>query len=372
MSRGPKAAIWRPSAQQVRLLRAGLLDREAALGSWREWREHGGDVDELEEGAFRLLPLVYRNLGGDLDDPDTGRLKGIYRRSWTVNQISTRIGRRALEALRSDGVETLLLKGGALLGTAYRDVGARPMGDMDVAVPEEKVGAAVAALETAGFESTEPNPVRLLKVRHSQAFKDEDGLEVDLHRGMLWRPGLDQEFWRESVEIDLMGVPTRSLCPADQLLHVCIHGAAWNPVEPVRWAADACKTLEAAGEDFNWERLVQMATRGRLSLPLHDALTCLSTELEVAVPPKVLDQLAAVPLSHRERRAHEVLAQPPSSRRSAAMLWWFWERHHAQAALDDARPGPRRFVRYLQGFWGLESASDVPGHAARRLLRRRG
>jgi len=371
MRRRRRAAIWRPSAQQVRLLRAGLLERDPAREAWREWRRDGGDIDELEQGAFRLLPLVYRNLGEDFEDPDAARLKGIYRRSWTVNQLSMRVGRRALEALRGAGLEPLVLKGAALLPTAYRDAGARPMGDMDVAVPDERIGAAVAALTEAGFHSTEPDPVRLLTVRHSQAFADEDGLEIDLHRGMLWRPGLDEEFWRDSVEIEAMGEPARSLCPPDQLLHVCIHGAAWNPVEPVRWAADAYKTLEAAGEGFDWGRLTRMATRGRLSAPLHDALACLSSELDADVPPQVLEELASVPLSRRERRAHEVLAQPPSSRRSAAMLWWFWERHHAQAALDGARPGPRGFVRYLQGFWGLDRPSAVPGHAARRLLRRR-
>ena len=163
----------------------------------------------------------------------------------------------------------------------------------------------------------------------------------------------------------------RILNPADQLIHVCAHGAAWNPIHPVRWAADAYKIVEASGEELDWGRLVAMAERGRLTLPVRDTLALLAEDLEAPIPGQALEALSSVPVTAGERRAHEALAQPPSSRRSLAMLSWFWERHRAQAELDGERPGPRGFIRYLAGFWGLERTSQVPGYAARRLLRRR-
>jgi putative nucleotidyltransferase-like protein len=370
VSRG--RAAWLPSPTQLLLLRASLWSEERALPAWAEWRRREPDLDTIEEGSYRLLPLLYRNLTPQLvEDPDAGRLKGIYRRSWAANQLALKAGRKAIDALTEAGIEVLALKGAALIEVAYRDSGARPMEDIDLAVPPPRVGEAVRVLRQVGFTAVEDDPERVLTVRHSLAFRDADGQEIDLHRGLLWRAGLDEEFWRGSVEAQVGGARVRVLNPADQLLHVCAHGAAWNPVHPLRWAADAFKTIETAGTELDWERPVAMARRGRLTVPLADSLDFLARGLEAPIPQASLQALAQVPVGRAERRAHEALAQPPSSRRSLAMLSWFRERHRAQAALDGEGSGLIGFVRYMQGFWALERPIQVPAYAARRLLRRR-
>lgn len=365
-------AAWLPTPRQLPLLRACLWYGERALAAWVEWRSNELDLAKVEPGSLRLLPLLYRNLGPQLiGDPAATWLRDAYRASWTANQLGLRIGRRAIDALQATGSEVLVLKGAALVGTVYGDLGARPMGDVDLAVPPPRIGEAVRALEGAGLTAIEGDPERLLTARHSLAFRDPGGQEVDLHRGMLWHPGLDEEFWRGSVDAEVAGARVRILNPADQLLHVCAHGAAWNPVHPVRWAADAFKAIEAGGSELDWQRLVAMAHRGRLAGPTAEALDVLAEDLEAPVPGEVRVELSRMPASRAERRAHEALARAPSSRRSVAMLSWFRERYRAQAALDGERPGPTGFVRYMQGFWGLERVSQVPAHAVRRLLRRR-
>jgi hypothetical protein len=358
--------------RQLLLLWASLWQGEKALTAWAEWRSGEPDLAKVEPGSLRLLPLLYRNLGPQLaDDPDAARLKDIYRGSWTANQLGLRIGRRAIEALQAAGIEVLALKGAALIGSAYGDLGARPMGDVDLAVPPPRVGDAVQALRGAGMTATENRPERLLAARHSLAFSNPGGQEVDLHRGMLWRPGLDAEFWRGSIEAEVAGARVRILNPADQLLHVCAHGAAWNPVHPVRWAADAFKVIEVAGAQLDWQRLVSMARGGGLTVPTREALDVLAEDLEAPVPEDIRRELSRAPVTRAERRAHGALAQPPSWRRSVAMITWFRERHRAQAELDGEPTGLAGFVVYMQGFWGLERPSQVPAHALRRVLRRR-
>lgn len=370
MSRG--RAAWLPTPRQLLLLRACLWHGEKALAAWAEWRNREPDLTKIEPGSLRLLPLLYRNLGPQLAaDPAAAWLKDVYRGSWTANQLGLRVGRRAIDALQTTGIDVLMLKGAALIDSVYGDLGARPMGDIDLAVPPPRIAEAVRALQGAGLMATEGDPERLLAARHSLAFRDPGGQEVDLHRGMLWHPGLDEEFWRGSVDAEVAGTRVRILNPTDQLLHVCAHGAAWNPVHPVRWAADAFKAIEADGSRLDWQRLTVMARSGRLSAPIAEALDVLADDLEAPVPEDVRTELSRAPVSRAERRAHEALASPPSSRRSLAMLSWFRERHRAQAALNGERPRLTGFVRYLQGFWDLDRPSQVPGHALRRLLRRR-
>ncbi len=261
----PRTAIWVPDREQLLLLRAALWNGERGFAAWREWRRTNPDIDELEKGSYRLLPLVYRNLGPLLaEDPDAGRLKGVYRRSWAENQLVLKTGRRAIEALHGAGLEVLALKGGALLSSAYRDIGARPMSDLDLAVRAERIEVAVEALEAAGFAAERGNPLPILAVHHSLGFFDDEEREIDLHRGLQWRAGIDEDLWRQAVPVEVGGAAVLTLCPPDQLLHVCVHGAGWNPIQPIRWVADAFKVLEAAGADFDWARLVAMGTRGRL------------------------------------------------------------------------------------------------------------
>ena len=295
--RGTRPA-WLPSRRQLLLLRACLWERDAALAAWKEWRREVPDLTSLDRGSRRLLPLAYRNLGASLTgDPDAQALRDAYRRSWTANQLVLRGAREAIDVLRAAGLEVLVLKGAALIESAYDDAGARPMADVDLAVRPEHAEEAARALSGApGFHPTVPEPERQLRIRHSIAFVGPREVEVDLHCGMLWLAGLEGEMWRDSIEGEVAGAPVRILAPADQLLQVCAHGAAWNPVHPVRWAADAFKVLERVGGELDWPCLIAQAARGRLALPLRQALSCLAGELAAPVPAEALEELAAIPV----------------------------------------------------------------------------
>jgi hypothetical protein len=75
--------VW-PTAEQELLLRAALWSGERAIAAWLEWASRVDVVNDLvDEGSFRLLPLVYRNLDRvGLAGPSMSRLKGVYRHSW--------------------------------------------------------------------------------------------------------------------------------------------------------------------------------------------------------------------------------------------------------------------------------------------------
>ena len=90
---------------------------DAALAAWETWKERN-DVGSVDRGAKRLLPLVYRRLTElRVDDPDLGRLKDLYLHAWYRNQVKFRWAAEAVGRLREAGLDVMLLKGAALVGS---------------------------------------------------------------------------------------------------------------------------------------------------------------------------------------------------------------------------------------------------------------
>jgi len=237
----------RPTAEQLLVLHAALDPAPAAAAAWRRWRA-AVEFDDVDHGSTRLLPLVYRNLGADAFDAEVaGRLRGLYRRSWSHNQLIFKRAAETIALLEDAGIETLLTKGASLALLSYGDVGVRPMDDVDVLVPIERTMAAIDALSAAGWKPDHKDPPAWTRVHHSLGFAGPDRGEVDLHWFSLWQPASDVELWRASVPLELAGAATRAPCPADQLLLACVHGTPWSPLPPFRWIADAITVIRSAG-----------------------------------------------------------------------------------------------------------------------------
>jgi len=75
-----------PTREQELLLRAALLQGNDAINAWHEWKS-SVDIEQLDQGSYRLLPLLYRSLHIDgVEDPLMNKLKGVYRMTWYKNQ----------------------------------------------------------------------------------------------------------------------------------------------------------------------------------------------------------------------------------------------------------------------------------------------
>jgi len=358
----------RPTVEQLLVLHAALDSAQTATIAWQRWRDLV-EFDDVDHGSTRLLPLVYRNLGAAAFDAEVaGRLKGLYRRSWSHNQLIFKRAAEAIAVLERAGIETLVTKGASLALLFYGDVGARPMDDVDVLVPLERTIEAIEVLSAAGWKPDHEDPPAWTRVHHSLGFAGADGGEVDLHWFSLWQPASDVGLWRASVSWELAGVTTRAPCPADQLLLACVHGTPWSPLPPFRWIADAVTVIRSAGEQLDWDRLVAEATRRQVTVASAAALDYLGEEFGAAVPASVLDSLRATPATRHERAAFRAAGQPDSPLRTLRMAW---DRYRRLRDLDTGAPPPGNFVSFARSFWGLDSIWQLPMHGARSLSRRR-
>ncbi len=359
----------KPTPEQLLVLHAALDPGPQALAAWQRWRGRV-DFDEVDHGSTRLLPLVYRNLGADSFDVGVaGRLKGLYRRSWSHNQLIFKRAAEALAVLHGAGIETLVTKGASLAILAYGDVGVRPMDDVDVLVPLDRTADAIDALSVAGWAPGHDDPRSWTEVHHSLGFADGDGGNVDLHWFSLWQSANDAPLWRAAVPLGLAGAATRAPCTADQLLLACVHGTPWSPLPPFRWIADAVTLIRSAGSELDWERLVEEAARRRLTIAVAAALAYLREEFGAAVPDSTLAGLASEAVSRHERAAFRAACRPDSPLRTLRMAW---DRYRRLRDLDTGAPPPGGFVDFARRFWGLESVWQLPLHAARAFTRRRG
>jgi len=196
-----------------------------------------------------------------------------------------------LQALHAAAFPTILLKGAALTVRFYKDYGLRPMGNFDILIPTAQLEDVIRFLQTTGWHSEPRSPEAFTRpyrqITHAHAFKNASSWEFDLHWHVLdecCQPDADEDFWNGSVKIELDGVPTALLNPADQLLHVCVHGVRWNDIPPLRWVADAMMVLNASEDSLDWDRLIIQVQMRRLVLPMKASLNYLQTLLDASIP----------------------------------------------------------------------------------------
>ena len=353
----PEGVAW-PTPEQELLLRAALADGDRAVRPWEEWSARVA-LDDADAGSHRLLPLLYRTLAAaGVDEARLTKLKGVYRHSWSRNQLLFHRAAQLLPELAAAGIDTLALKGAALAPLYYRDLGARPMDDLDVLVPKADARRAMEVLQANGWRPGTPRPEARLAVWHADSFVIEDGWSLDLHWNALWQLSDDADLWAGAVPMTLNGVPTKALGHADQLLQVCVHGLRWAAIAPIRWVADATKVIEVAGGDLDWDRLVRVADANHLTLAASAGLGYLTEAFAAPVPSAVLEELRAAKKPYYERQAFAASMRRPTP---ARMLRVLWERHRRLG------PDSGSFLTLVQRHAGLERRSQLPGHVVRQL-----
>ena len=370
-----------PEPQHELLLRAALLDRAPSVDALRQL-ERQVDLDHLDSGANRLLPLLYRALRRHgLDHPWLGRLKGVYRYTWTQNQLLFYAATRILGALREAGIPTLALKGMALTFGYYRDAGLRPMEDIDVLVPRAQAEAACAVVRDLGWRADTPLFDRRLRqalaFRHAQTFVNGRGQACDLHWSLfntLRQPGADDVLWADAIPLQVGDESALTLNPTDSLMHICAHGAYWNPTPPVRWVADALTVLQAAPV-IDWDRLLRQARLRRLTLPLADTLPYLRDRMDAAIPEWVIVGLRQTETTQAERREYAARLVNPIEW-GVGLTFWLHYRQWRRSPRDPALPaGLRGYLAFIELEWNAERLGDLPriaaDKAAYRLRQRR-
>lgn len=374
---GSTAATCWPNPLQETLLRAALLEGEAALQAWHQWRADV-DLDDVDPESYRILAPLSANLQSlGVEGSLTPILKGVRRQTWAANHRLLKAAVTPLRKLDAAGIPLLLLKGAALVLGYYRDFGMRSFADVDVLVPTDRVREAIALLEGTGWapvfydrrQAITENYLRLLP---AIGFRNADGVDLDLHWHVLpetCRAGADEAFWQASQTAELDGLPLRVLGPTDQLLHAIADGLKLETESKIRWTVDALTILRMPDIRIDWARMIAMAQRLRLVLTVRDAFVYLHDRLAAPIPSGVIAELTASPATPTDRMEYRLrTTEHDLGLLNVLRRMWVWHRR-----LSDSPDTIRllgSFPRFLQRYYELDSLWRLPGHAAGRALRR--
>jgi hypothetical protein len=303
--------------EQELLLEAALLDGEHAINAWQQWKSIVDLEGHHDSGTYSLFPLLYKNLQRyGIEDPFMERLKGIYRLEWYKNQRLIYNMSRVLQYLHDSGIQTMILKGAALIELYYKNYAVRPMAGIDILVPTSQALSTINLLNKAGWTQTTTLKDEHLYYRHSIQFKDQSGKELDLLWHLLSESCLedsDTVFWDRAVPIRINEVSTYALDSTDTLFHVIIHGVRWNSEPPIRWIADAMCIINSTDSEIDWPRLIIQAKKSRLVIPVKEALNYLHEKFQAPIPNSILDSMNQLSVSRTESLEYRIITRNPET-----------------------------------------------------------
>jgi hypothetical protein len=299
-----------PNRTQTLLLKACLLEKEAALKNWNEWilanqfdettlRKSEGVLpqlfDKLDFGSQRLLPLLYKKMlsMGD-QNPFVSQLKGYYRYVWVRNQLLKTQLSALVSQLAAEKINYVVIKGFPALEFFYRDLGARPVLDLDIAVYPGSWMRSVNILRDQGWrEKFQYGNLDLVEssLVHAVPFIKNQN-EIDLHSGFLHSRlphDVEKEFWEG---IQLYQPLHTMLKPEHQLICTFNHGYIGGDEASLRTVADATHILRSTVVD--WDMFSRNVRSAQLMIPCTAFLEFIKKEELAEIPDEVIRGLNSI------------------------------------------------------------------------------
>jgi hypothetical protein len=363
MRRPQPARPVSPTPDEELLLRLAFSDdREArALSS----RAAAIAIDRLPDGSAAVLPHAYwRLLAIGVEGPSLERLKGVYRSSWTRNQLLCARLRAVLDALVVVEIVPVLLRGLRLATTFYDELALRPVRHIELVVEPPDFDRAISVLgrmEWSMVTRLAPG-TRLDQVGFGRPLDVACMLGCELppelrpaHRG--WADGTRTRLIQDQFD----GRPILVLDPLDELFLAT--SARRRPTAILQALVDTHTMIKALGPDLDWQGLLERAADRAFSYRVLDVLSYLRATLWTPVPHEVLADLAGSASTGRERMIRALESM------EGGVLGGFPVTLAEFARTTEATSVPRAIhvlPGYLQHVWGIDRASQVPVQMIRK------
>lgn len=247
-----RADVSGKDASDLNNLLAGPLDWEFIWGAAQ---------------SYNISPLLYYNLRGLSNSssiPATimENLRGAYHETVAKNMLLYSELHTVIDAFRQAGLEAIVLKGAALAGIVYPNIGLRPMADIDLLVKKEELAAVERVMADLEYQPTQG-------IKSQQRFRDNHfhlppythvrkPMTVEIHWHFTDNTDSDiRQWWERALLKDLRGC--RILVPSaeDMLNHLSLHlfNHGYHKGFVLRCLCDIFQTVRQYGDEIDWELL---------------------------------------------------------------------------------------------------------------------
>ncbi len=267
---------WTPTPNQELLLKSALLESRQALRCWEQWQK-SNDIEKVDRGSYRLLPMVFANLKQLIPTEDGwhNKLRGTYKKSWFSNTMLLATAARLFSGLKRMGIHPFLLKGIHLINAYYDDLASRPLGDADFLVAWEQAARVDEHMRSSGWRLKEKPRLpgfgeSSMSSRNGINYINENGQGCDLHWNIMAHrcyPGADRDMLANAVPVAIQGDTVSALRPEGLLLHLLEHGAYGNPIPTIRWVPDVLMVLKKE-DNMDWDRFLAHTLQTNLEVPV--------------------------------------------------------------------------------------------------------
>jgi hypothetical protein len=287
-----------PSSQQELLLRAALLSGKPVLDAWQAWRQQVDFEKGVDYNSLRLLPLLYHNLHKHKpEDQLMQRLKGIYRKAWSGNQLLIQKAVQVIDMLNNTGISHMVLNGVPLSLMVYKNQAARPISCIDFMVPFAHIKDTINLLSGKSWTMQQPYYLDYF-LRYGTKIMLVHADQTKL--GLFWHPILETEmeeiepgFMDSALPLKVAESNTHTLCEADALVHTIFHGIRQSNESGLNWIPDAMALINQKDRPVNWDRFIRLIAIYKIGQHANKTLSYLQKSFYAPVPGDIIKVLQA-------------------------------------------------------------------------------
>ena len=268
------------------------------------------DQDRLVDMAIKegMAGLLYKNLKkagvlGYLGHQQIRHLQSAYYLTVRFNLGLIHDLKEVLQQLNKKNLKVVLLQGIHLLPQIYKDIGLRPLTDIDLWVLPETRDAVDGVLTRLGFEKHR---------RYRNVFKKGSTI-IDLNTHIFWADRIksrrmllktgQEDLFRNCRTMDFEGVPAYGLSRVDQIIYLSLHTIK-HYADRLIWLVDLKKLLEG-WRPADWDLLVTRCNELEQRNAVNYIVQLLTQLFGLEAPIHVRESLDVNRLNRLERRILE-------------------------------------------------------------------
>lgn len=318
-----------PAAQFVRLcggisLSSNTADRLRTLGiglNADEWRQviHFAETEGMS--ALVYHHMAQSGLLAIAPDTTASTLADSYRQTLVTNSSLLNAQQAAISMLSSNGIQAIPLKGPSLALRLYRNIGLRPINDIDLLIHRRDIARIDQILLRHGYQPSNARArwMGYAALLHADlAYCAPEGAKIEMHWELthqpIYRIGLHTDnVWMRMRPRVLMGKSVACLDASDELRFLCLHCTVdhrlttSHPVGLSRirliWLVDIVQLIRSLPAEWSWSAFADETIALRLATPVLTALAHCLAYLDLRVPPEVIELLRVAALTSAEQRA---------------------------------------------------------------------